>query len=192
MGRRAETVAASYLVGTFPTAALMARALGKDIHSEGSGNPGATNIYRVVGSRAGSLVLAVDVAKGIIPTMVGTRMGGGPLGGACGVAATVGHCFPIPDPAKGGKGVATAAGMVMVVDPLLAVGGAVIWALVAKLLRRPSVASLAVTTAIPLAAVVRRRPAWELVTFAAVSCLVLARHKENLRRLLRGEEPALA
>jgi glycerol-3-phosphate acyltransferase PlsY len=192
MRRRAEAVVASYLIGTFPTAALIGRALGWDVHAEGSGNPGASNTYRVAGPRAGALVLAVDMAKGIIPTLAGRRVGGGPLGAVCGAAATVGHCFPVPVPAKGGKGVATAAGMVLVVDPRLALGAAATWAVVAKLLHRPSVASISVTAGLPLAAAVRRRPAWEIATFAAVGGLVLARHEDNLRRLLRGEEPALA
>jgi glycerol-3-phosphate acyltransferase PlsY len=182
---------ASYLAGTFPAADLVGRAFGADVHREGSGNPGASNVYRIAGRPAAAAVLAVDVGKGIIPTLAGTRLAGAPVGAACGAAAVIGHCFPLPNPARGGKGVATAAGMVIAMDPMLAVGAGAAWATIAKLLRRPSVASLALAAGLPLAAAVRRRPLWELVTLAGVGGLVVARHTDNLRRLLHGEESAI-
>ncbi|MDP9074234.1 MAG: glycerol-3-phosphate acyltransferase, partial [Actinomycetota bacterium] len=88
----AMAVAASYLLGAFPTAELVGRARGRDIHTEGSGNPGATNTYRIAGRGAAALVLVADVAKGAIAARAGA---------ACGVAAVLGHCYPPTARARG-------------------------------------------------------------------------------------------
>ncbi|HSS10788.1 MAG TPA: glycerol-3-phosphate 1-O-acyltransferase PlsY [Acidimicrobiales bacterium] len=193
MLRRLGLLVASYLFGAFPTASLVGQTLGRDVYAEGSGNPGATNIFRVAGARAGAVVAATDVLKGVLPAVVGAKTTGSTaVGAACGAAAVVGHCFPLSAPGRGGKGVATAAGMVLAVDPALALGAAPVWASIAKLTRRPSIASITVAAGIPLVAVARRRPAWEVVVFTVVGGIVLARHEDNIRRLVRGEEDALA
>jgi glycerol-3-phosphate acyltransferase PlsY len=183
-------VVASYLAGTFPTADLVGRAFGRDVHTEGSGNPGTTNVYRVAGRRAAAVVLGVDVTKGALPAIAGTRLAGDRVGAACGAAAVVGHCFPLPRPSRGGKGVATAAGMVLGVDAGLAMVAVPLWVTVARLVRRPSLASLTVAGGLPLVAAARRRPRWELIALTTVAALVAARHTDNVRRLLRGEEGA--
>src|SRR5829696_8206095 len=110
-------VAGSYLVGLAPTAQVTSRRLGHDPSREGSGNPGASNVYRTAGSTAGALVLAGDVVKGIVPTMVGRKLGGRRLGLACGSAAVAGHVAPVTRRFRGGKGVATAAGLSLALDP---------------------------------------------------------------------------
>ena len=186
---RAGLVVASYLAGAFPTAELVGRAVGHDVHSEGSGNPGASNTFRLAGKSAGAFVLAADLAKGALPPLAAIKATRSPaLAATCGTAAVAGHCFPLLQPAGGGKGVATAAGMVLVVDPPLGLLGAAAWAGVAKATRRPSVASVVLAIGLPVAALARHRPGWELASFALVGGLVLARHEENLRRLARGEE----
>lgn len=177
----------AYVLGTFPTARLVA---GRAI-DRGSGNPGASNAFRVAGVRAGALVFAGDVAKGALATAAGLAVHGRPLAFACGAAAVVGHCFPITHPAKGGKGVATAAGMGLVLFPVAALTAAAAWAVIARLTRKASVASVAAIVVVPAGAAIQGRPAWELAVLAAVALLVVARHAPNLRRLARGEEQSL-
>src|SRR6478609_7976883 len=107
----------AYFLGTFPTAVLVARVGGHDVLTEGSGNPGASNVARLMGWKAGLVVLLADFAKGAIASGVGLAVAG--RGGAftLGIAAVVGHMFPVTRRLKGGKGVATAGGMLIVLYP---------------------------------------------------------------------------
>ena len=180
-------VLVAYLLGTFPTARLVA---GRAIEG-GSGNPGASNAFRVAGARAGIAVFAGDLAKGALATALGHAAQGRPLAFACGAAAVVGHCFPVTRKFKGGKGVATAAGMALVLFPVPALIAAAAWAAIAKLTGKASVASVVAILVIPAGAAVQHRPAWELAALAATALLVVARHAPNLRRLARGEEQSL-
>ena len=181
-------VVAAYLVGTFPTAMLVA---GSRATSEGSGNPGASNVYRVAGRKAGLVVFAGDFLKGAVATASGYAIDGRSLALACGAAAVVGHCFPVTRRFKGGKGVATAAGFVLVIEPIATAVAIVAWLLVAKLAHKASVASLVVAVGIPCAVLVIRGPGVEAATVAAVAALVVARHADNVARLMRGEERTL-
>ena len=184
----ALVVVAAYLVGTFPTATLVA---GSRVTSEGSGNPGASNVYRVAGRKAGLLVFAGDFLKGALATAAGYAIDGRSLALACGAAAVVGHCLPVTRRFRGGKGVATAAGFVLVVEPLVAAVAIVAWLLVAKLAHKASVASLVVAVGIPSAVLAIRGSGIEAATVAAVAVLVVARHADNVARLMRGEERTL-
>jgi glycerol-3-phosphate acyltransferase PlsY len=177
----------AYLLGTFPTARLVA---GRAIEG-GSGNPGASNAFRVAGARAGIAVFTGDLLKGAAATAAGYAVGGRHLAFACGAAAVVGHCFPVTRKLKGGKGVATAAGMALVLFPVPALVAGAAWAVIAKVTGKASVASVVAVLAIPAGAAVERRPAWELAALGAVAVLVVLRHAPNLRRLARGEERSL-
>ncbi len=185
-------VAGGYLLGCFPTAALVGRRVGHDPALEGSRNPGATNVYRVAGTRAGVAVLAGDLAKGAVAAAAGLAVGGRVEAVVVGAAAVVGHVLPAPRRFRGGKGVATAAGTVLVADPAVAaaVGGG--WLLVVAISRRASLGSVVAAAGAPLAAGLAGRPAGEVGALAAVGVLVIARHRQNISRLLRGEEPKLA
>src|SRR4051794_41765478 len=97
-------------MGTFPSAILVARRRGVDPTATGSGNPGASNVYRTAGKRAGLIVALADLAKGAIPAGVGWAAAGRPVGFACWIAAVLGHVFPATRRFRGGKGVATASG----------------------------------------------------------------------------------
>jgi glycerol-3-phosphate acyltransferase PlsY len=176
----------AWLLGTFPSAQLVARAHGRDILEEGSGNPGASNVARLLGWRAGALVLLLDFSKGAIAAGAGYLIGG--RGGACalGVAAVIGHTFPIYR--KGGKGVAAAGGALVVLYPLIVVGLAVVWFVVARLLHKASLASLLTTVLFPVAVGVLGYDVWEIVVVAALAVLVIIRHLGNIRRLLRRQE----
>ena len=181
----------AYALGTFPTGLLVGRRRGHDILGEGSGNPGASNVYRVAGFRAGAVVLIGDALKGGIAAGIGLALGGHDLGLVVGLAAVVGHCFPIQRWGQGGKGVATAGGVGVVVFPILAVALTAIWFLIARVLNKASLGSLAVFIAAPLVVVALGRPGKEVALMAALCLLVLARHHANIRRLIRGEEGSL-
>ena len=182
----ALVVPLAWLLGTFPSALIVARAHGRDILQEGSGNPGASNVARLLGWRAGAIVLSLDFAKGAIAAGAGMFVGG--RAGACalGVAAVVGHTFPIFR--KGGKGVAAAGGALVVLYPLIVLGLAVVWFVVARLLHKASLASLLATVLFPAAVAVFRYDAWEIGVVGALAVLVIARHLGNIRRLLRRQE----
>lgn len=184
-------VVPAYLLGTFPTAILVGRRRGSDPTAEGSGNPGASNTMRNLGRRAGATVLVGDLGKGVVAAAAGLATGSRGAGVACGLAAVVGHVFPVLRGFRGGKGVATAAGMVAVLLPVVSLGLAVLWVAVARLSGVASLASLAVAGAAPVAAAATGRPAGEVAAFAACAALVVLRHRENIARLRRGEERSL-
>lgn len=182
-------VVPSYLLGTFPTGLLVGRRHGHDPTAEGSGNPGATNVARVAGRTAGLVVLLVDLAKGAIPAAVGLAVGGTALGLACGAAAVVGHIFPVTRHFRGGKGVATASGTVIVVYPWLSLLVGATFFVTLAVTRRVSAASLAMAGALPIVLLAAGRPAIEVALALAVSLCVVVRHRANIVRLLRGQEP---
>lgn len=181
----------AYLLGTFPSAAIVARRKGVDVTAAGSGNPGASNTFRLLGWRAGALVFGLDAAKGAGAALVGLLVQGRAGALVLGIAAIVGHMLPVTRRFKGGRGVATAAGVLLVLYPLILVGLLVVWAVIARVTRKASVASLVVAVAFPIAAALTGAAWWEVVVLAAVAVLVVARHTSNLQRLVRGEELGL-
>jgi acyl phosphate:glycerol-3-phosphate acyltransferase len=194
----AACVGGAYLLGTFPTAVVAARAAGVDPRAAGSGNPGATNVYRTAGRRAGVVTLAGDLLKGVVAAGLGWAIGGHGLGVACGVAAVVGHVAPVtprPGPGKrffqGGKGVATGAGMAIVLFPLAALVSAAVFALVTAVSRTVSLGSVSAVAVLPAAAGGLGAPGREVAALAGCAVLVIARHRANIVRLWRGEEPRL-
>jgi glycerol-3-phosphate acyltransferase PlsY len=180
--------AGAYGLGTFPTAQIVGRRFGRDPTREGSGNPGATNVYRTAGRRAGLLVGVIDVLKGAVPTAAGYLIDGRPLATVAWIAAVGGHVLPLRRRLRGGKGVATAAGGAAVLHPLVAVSLAVVFAVVARATHRASLGSLAIAVLLPVGVAIDGRRAWEVVAAAALGALVLVRHGANVRRLLAGTE----
>ena len=181
----------AYLLGTFPSAELVARHYGIDVTKSGSGNPGTSNVVRLVGWKAGAVVLIADVAKGAIAAGVGLAIDGHRGAFILGVAAVLGHVFPVWSRFKGGRGVATGAGVFLVVFPLITVGLAVVWVAIARGLHKASVASLVCAVAAPILVIVFGGTTIDVVVVAAVALLLIARHASNLRRLVRGEEHGL-
>ena len=179
-------VPVAWLLGTFPSAQLVARAHGRDILAEGSGNPGASNVHRLLGWRAGALVLLADFAKGAVAAGAGLAIGG--RAGACilGVAAVVGHTYPLYR--KGGKGVAAAGGALVVLYPFVVIGLALCWVVLARVLHKASLASLLTTVFFPVAVGVLGYDRWEVGVVGGLALLVVLRHSANIRRLLRREE----
>lgn len=193
MGAVADAVliVVSYLVGTIPTALWVARAAGHDPTLEGSRNPGASNVYRIAGFRAGLVVFVGDVAKGMAATGAGYAVGGRELAAACGLAAVVGHVFPVFRRFRGGRGVATAAGMMIVMFPFVTAAALAVWLVLVRVTGKASIGSLAVALGFPPAVALVGRPGWEVAAVGAATCLILFRHTDNLIRLLRGQERSM-
>ena len=188
-------VAAGFLAGSIPFGVLLGRAvLGVDVRTVGSGNIGATNVARAGGKKMGALVLLLDAAKAIVPILVARRLlAGAPSAEAwtvgVAVAAFLGHLFPPWLGFRGGKGVATGLGVFAVLAPWAALVAVVGYALVYGATRISSLGSLTGTALCVIGAFVahgaRSPVSWAGLVIGA---LIFLRHRENIRRLLRGEE----
>ena len=191
----ALAVVLSYVAGSVPAAYIAGRLSGLDLRKHGSGNLGATNVIRVLGAKIGALVFAIDVAKGALPVLFLPRyVSGGVdpvlLAMACGVAAIVGHTRPVfLGFGKGGKGVATAAGVFLALAPLPTVLTLVVFAVVLLSSGFVSLGSLVSAVMLPvlvLVAVGAHSPVFALS--ALVALFVFWTHRANIGRLRRGEE----
>jgi glycerol-3-phosphate acyltransferase PlsY len=184
-------VPVAYLLGTFPSAALVAKSRGIDILKEGSGNPGASNTTRLLGWKLGAVVLLADIGKGALAAGVGLALDGHRGAYILGVAAVLGHVFPVTRHFKGGRGVATAAGALVVVFPLTVLVLAVVWFAIARGLKKASIASLVCAVLFPTIVAVRGSSWGDIAVASGLGLLVIARHFSNVRRLIRGEEHGL-
>ena len=184
---------ASYFMGAIPTSYLLSRLFaGIDLRQHGSGNLGATNLYRVLGWKYAIPAAAVDIAKGAIPVLVfAPQVSHSQLFAlACGVAAILGHVFSVFVGFKGGKGVATAAGVMLGLAPLALAVSAVVWGLLVRLTGYVSVGSIAAAVVLPLAVYLLEdstSPALLWIA-AAIAAGVIFLHKGNIQRLLKGTE----
>ncbi|MCY4630510.1 MAG: glycerol-3-phosphate acyltransferase [bacterium] len=185
----------AYLLGTFPTAHLVGRLVGHDPMSEGSRNPGATNMYRVAGRGAGALVLIGDLVKGLAPTLVALLVAGRPVAMGCAVAAVLGHIAPLTRRLRGGKGVATYGGVSLAMWSFATLGAVVLFLIVTKLSGRPSVGSLVAVPLLPVGVGIQVAFGsvgwWEPVLLAVVAMVIVGMHWRNIMRLARGEEARL-
>ncbi len=182
----------AYLIGTFPSATLVARANGIDIRSVGSGNPGASNVTRVLGWRRGLWVFVLDAAKGALMAGAGLLAGGRPAGYALGAAAILGHVFPIWHRFRGGKGVATGGGVFAVLSPLVFAVLIAVWFAVSRLTKTASVASIVIVVLLPVGVGIVRREPWEVIATVLMCVLIMARHLGNMKRLVTRKEHALS
>lgn len=192
----------SYLIGAFPTAVLAGKVLkGIDIRKEGSGNVGATNTWRVLGWRAGVAVLAIDLAKGVIAATVIAKLPLRPLpldqavvAILCGLAAVIGHVFPVYIGFRGGKGVATATGMLLATAPIPVAIAAAVFALSLLTTGCVSLGSLLGAITVPLAITLLDRysaahyPPLLIGLTAALAAFILFTHRGNIVRLVQGKE----
>lgn len=184
-------VAGSYLLGSIPFGFVLPRIFRKeDIRKVGSGNVGATNVFRVYGRWLGVPVALLDVLKGFTPAYVGLMLGSDWLAVIAGAAAMLGHARPIwLRFSKGGKMVATAGGVSLALAPLAAILCAVLWLVVFLLTKYASLASLAAAVALPIATFAFGA-SWPIVGFStAASVSVAILHRHNVGRLLAGNEP---
>jgi glycerol-3-phosphate acyltransferase PlsY len=172
-----------FLAGSIPVGAIVARRRGVDIQREGSGNIGATNVTRVLGILPGVIVLVLDTAKGALPVWLATRcLAPWPVT-AVGAAAILGHCFTPWLGFRGGKGVAVAFGVFLVLAPPVAAIAAGTFAIVVAATRVPALGSLS-ATAILAAILLARGPAPSATLALATLTLLLYTHRENLAKLL--------
>lgn len=189
----------SYLIGSIPTALLISkRFFGIDIRDYGSGNMGATNTFRVLGSRYGTMVMVFDILKGMaavmlynfLPYYLSHELDRTNLMLGLGLAAVAGHIFPIFAGFKGGKGVATLLGMVLAIQPVIAVSCIGIFALVLYLTRYVSLSSILAAIALPVCVLwIWNEDEMLYRGFAlVVALLVVLTHQKNIGRILRGVE----
>jgi glycerol-3-phosphate acyltransferase PlsY len=179
----------AFALGSIPTGIIVARLRGVDLRAVGSGNIGATNVGRALGKGWAIFVLIVDAAKGYLPTFVAARLVPPLPVAAVAMAAVLGHVFSIFLKGRGGKGVATSLGAALALAPAAAGLSAAVYALVYAATRISSLGSLTAVLAFPAAlALLRDRAPTHYLFAAAMALLIFARHHDNLRRLLRGEE----
>ena len=187
-------IIASYIVGGIPFGLLMTKLFGGiDVRTVGSGNIGATNVLRAAGKKAAVLTLIADCVKGLVPVLVAGNLFEGPaVMTIAAIAAVLGHNFPIFLGFKGGKGVATSFGVTLAVAPWLGFFSLLTWLGAALLWKYSSLAALAAFAAYPAMVFVLRsgdRAQQFLALF--LFAMIYYRHRENIKRLLRGEEPRI-
>jgi glycerol-3-phosphate acyltransferase PlsY len=183
----------AYLLGSLSSAIIICRLAGlPDPRSQGSGNPGATNVLRLAGKKTAALVFVGDAAKGLLPVVAAKLAGLSPLG-LCGVAlaAFIGHLYPVFFRFEGGKGVATALGVWFGISLLIGTALLVTWVAVAALFRMSSLAALISAVTAPLYTL-WLLPQQEFAVMAvALSALLIWRHRSNIRNIARGTEPRI-
>ena len=183
-------IVAAYLAGSVASAIIVCRMLAlPDPREGGSGNPGATNVLRLGGKKAAALTLAGDVAKGLVPVLVASLMGLAPwVTGACAIAAFAGHLYPIFFGFKGGKGYATALGVIAGLSTTTFVAVGLTWLAVAGIWQYSSLAALASIALTPVYAwFLTGHVEWTIAT-VAIAVFVFFRHKGNIERLMNGTE----
>ena len=146
---------------------------------------------RTLGWRKGILVYVIDALKGVLAVVIGRLVAGDAGGYWCAATAVVGHVFPVTRGLRGGKGVATGSGAMLVLQPAVSSALAVVWVLVSKTTKKASIASIVVTIGLPVGMGVAGTPAGEILAMAGLAFLVVMRHLPNLRRLRSGTEHTL-
>jgi glycerol-3-phosphate acyltransferase PlsY len=190
-------IVAAYLIGSLSFAVIISRAMGlADPRSYGSKNPGATNVLRSGNRAAAVLTLAFDALKGYLPVLaallLAPRFGFGATTVALvGLAAFLGHLWPVFFRFEGGKGVATAAGVLLALNPLLGLATLLTWVIVAAFFRYSSLASLVSAAFAPFYQLLIWGPSPAVLTIAVMSLLLVWRHSANIKKLLAGTESKL-
>lgn len=190
-------LAGAYLIGSVPFGLILGKLFGAgDVRKVGSGNIGATNVARTAGNFAGALTLLLDAAKGALPVWAASRIteGSATWMMLAGLAAFAGHCFPLWLKFKGGKGVATAAGIFLMLSPIAFLGSLLLFALVAAFWRYVSLASISAAAAMPLLIYFfwapRHAPPLVITFGTLILAIVIAfKHDANIQRLVEGTEP---
>lgn len=179
----------AYLIGNISPSTMLAKANGIDIKKEGSGNAGTTNALRVMGKKAGAITLLVDIMKGTAAVFLGEFAWGHDAAMLCVLAVFLGHVFPLFYKLKGGKGVATAFGALLGLNPLLALSALGIVIIGVLIFRRMSVGSILGAALFPVIA-------WFLepdfvILGAIIAVIIIIKHRANIVRLCKGQEPKI-
>lgn len=178
----------AYLLGSVSFAILVASSRGVDIRSEGSGNPGTSNVMRVLGKKLAGVVLVGDAIKGALAAGIATALVDATWGWVALFVAVVGHAFPIWHGFRGGRSVATAIGGVLFLAPLVGIVLAAIWIVIVLVWKTASVASLVTMVLLVPGLAVTGRSGIDLLWAGATAAFVIVRHSENIGRLVRSEE----
>ncbi|WP_044007825.1 glycerol-3-phosphate 1-O-acyltransferase PlsY [Jannaschia sp. CCS1] len=185
------TALLAYLLGSVPFGIMMARLFGLgDLRSVGSGNIGATNVLRTGNKLAAFLTLVLDAGKGAIAVFLARALLGEDAAQLAGFAAFLGHCFPVFLGFKGGKGVATFLGTLLALAWPIGLAACAIWAITAAVFRMSSLAALVAAALSPLAAFTLGLPS-AVVFCAALATLIFLRHRGNISRIAKGQEPKI-
>jgi len=187
-------VVGAYLLGSINSAIIVSNAFSlPDPRGLGSGNPGATNVLRTGNKLAAAVTLAGDLLKGLVPVLaVDLFTASAPLVAATGVAALLGHMYPVYYGFKGGKGVATTLGVLLGFDWLLAMAWVVFWLFTALVFRYSSLAALVSTLLVLIISWFWNDNIWLFISMAVISVFVFWRHRSNIQKLLEGTEPKLS
>ncbi|MBM7854632.1 glycerol-3-phosphate acyltransferase PlsY [Desulfohalotomaculum tongense] len=178
-----------YLLGSVPTGYLLARCWkGIDIRQYGSGNIGATNVWRTLGAAPGLVVLLIDMAKGAAAVLIARYFGGTGAELAAAVGALLGHSYPLFLKFRGGKIIATGAGIIFTISPLSGLVGLVLFASAVILTRYVSVASMTAAVSIPVSFYLLHMERPYIVFAAAVAAFAIYKHRSNIKRLITGTE----
>jgi glycerol-3-phosphate acyltransferase PlsY len=183
-------ILAAYLLGSLSSAIIVCQMLGlPDPRTQGSNNPGATNVLRIGGKKAAAITLFGDMLKGVLPLLLGHWLGSSTeVLALLGLAAFFGHLYPVFFGFQGGKGVATALGVQFGLYWPIGLGVALIWLFMAKVVKISSLSALVSMALAPLL-VWWLRPEWPLLAMQLlISLLLFWRHRSNIRQLVRGEE----
>lgn len=185
-------IVVAFLLGSLSSAVVVSRMLGlPDPRTAGSNNPGATNVLRLGGKKAAGLTLAGDMLKGLLPTAVASIVGvAEPVIALVGLAAVVGHIFPVFFEFKGGKGVATGLGALLGTHWVTGLLVIAIWLATCLVFRISSLAALIAFSAAPILFLVSGMK-WSALVYLVIAALLFWRHRANLSRLLKGTEPRL-
>ncbi|MGH7774340.1 MAG: glycerol-3-phosphate 1-O-acyltransferase PlsY [Candidatus Binatia bacterium] len=186
----AITILFAYLLGSIPIGFLLGYLSGVDVRQAGSGNVGATNVARVVGKGQGLITLLGDVAKGFIPPFLSLQLGLGLwVSALAGLAAFLGHLYPAFLKFQGGKGVATALGVFLVLAPMATLVLVFVFSFVAMVSRLVSLASMVAAAFAPIALWLFSYSPLLIWLSLLIALLIIFRHQENIRRLIAGVEP---
>ncbi len=179
----------SYLIGSIPFGLVFGKLAGIDVRAAGSGNIGATNVNRLLGKKPGIATLLCDAAKGIAPMLAAGYLGAGEdIVLVCGLAAFIGHIFPVYLKFHGGKGVATALGIFLFLNPVACGIAVTIFVFIVWLSGFVSLGSLAAAAAMPLILFLNHGTKNQTYLALAITILIWAKHYQNIGRLVRGRE----
>jgi glycerol-3-phosphate acyltransferase PlsY len=179
----------AYLLGSIPTGLLLGKLYGIDARKEGSGNIGATNLYRTAGRKVGIMTLLGDCLKGMVPVLLAWKFGmAEPMLAWIGLSAFFGHVFSIFLLFKGGKGVATALGVFLALAPLAVLGALVVFVLLVAIWRYISLGSIAAAAVLPLIIFFLPHSQQLLIATVLISAVVIFKHHTNIARLVAGTE----
>lgn len=183
------TMALSFLVGSIPFGLVFTIGSGVDIRRTGSGNTGATNVLRAVGKKAAVLTLMGDLFKGVAAVALARTLGLGPVAeGAAGLSAIIGHDFSVFLRFRGGKGVATSLGVVLIYIPMAGILTCIIWLLTVLAARYSSLGAIVSFAALPAVVWAMGGVSEKLVVSAIITVLLLYKHRTNINNILKGTE----